>query len=155
MVRTLTRLGGSLGPAAAALGLLVACGPSGTRAGTTEDAWKALQPDDFGDVIYETRYGTGGMSSDPPTHEAVFATTGSPSAAMAGAATVITDQGYQLVGSACTPGATCRFQHEGDAGLVTVRLSVIPPHSSAEVHGQHVTVGDSGPALHVTVLNGG
>jgi hypothetical protein len=155
MVRTLTRLGGSLGTVAAALGMLAACGPAGTRSSTTEDAWKALKPDDLGKVIYETRYGSGGMSSDPPTHEAVIATTGAPSTVMADAATAITDQGYELVGAACTPGATCRFQHEGDAGLVTVRLSLIPPHSSTEVRGQHVTVGDTGPALRLAVLNGG
>jgi hypothetical protein len=155
MVRTLTRLGGSLGTATAVLGMLVACGPSGTRAGTVEDAWSALHPDDFGEVIYETRYGSGGMSSDPPTHEAMFATTGSPSEVMADAAGVITEQGYTLVGNACTPGTTCRFEHRGDAGVVTVHLSVVPPHSSTDVHGQHVTVGDAGPALRVAVLNAG
>jgi hypothetical protein len=140
--------------AAVALTLAAACGPEGTRAGTVEDAWAGLQPDDFGDVIYETRYGSGGMSSDPPTHEAVFATTGSPSAAMDDAAGDITDAGYALVGTACAPGTTCRFEHRGDAGLVTVRLSLVPAHTSTEVHGQHVTVGDDGPALRVAVLAG-
>jgi hypothetical protein len=158
MVRSPTWPGGRLGAAAAtaaaALLVLGGCGPSGTRAGAVEDAWGDLQPDDWGDVIYETRYGSGGMSSDPPTHEAVFATTGSPSAALDDAAGAVTAAGYALVGAACTPGATCRFEQRGDAGLVTVRLSVVAPHTSTEVHGQRVTVGDDGPALWLAVLAG-
>ena len=158
MVRSPTRPGGRLGTAAAtvatALLVLGACGPSGTRATTVEDAWGDLQPDDWGDVIYETRYGSGGMSSDPPTHEAVFATTGSPPAALDDAAGAVTAAGYALVGTGCAPNAACRFEHRGDAGLVTVRLSLVPAHTSTEVHGQHVTVGDDGPALRVAVLAG-
>ncbi len=150
-------LGGWLGAAAVVVAILLvlgACGPSGTRASTVEDAWGDLQPDSWGDVIYETRYGSGGMSSDPPTHEAVFATTGSPSAALDEASTAITDAGSALVGRACTPDATCRFERRGDAGVVSVRLSVVPPDTSTEVHGQHVTVGDDGPALRVAMLSG-